>query len=53
MKVKVVLDFGDVEPASKEGIDIVNQVWESCETMQVAFDARNAYVEVVNMEEVR
>lgn len=51
MKVRIVLDFGDVDPASKRGMDIVEEVCESAETIRIGFDANDVYVDVINVED--
>jgi hypothetical protein len=46
VKVIVIFEFENIEnPNSPEADAIVEAIGESCETMQIAFDANACYVE--------
>ena len=44
MKVTVTFEFEGVKPNSTKAFQIVRGIVESCETMQVAFDADDCWV---------
>jgi hypothetical protein len=45
MRVIVVFEFKGVEPDSPEADRIVEEMTEECETMGIAFDANNCWVD--------
>jgi hypothetical protein len=45
MKVLVAFEFEDIDPNSKMADQIVNEITEECETMGIAFDASNCYID--------
>jgi L-alanine-DL-glutamate epimerase-like enolase superfamily enzyme len=45
MIVYVAFKFDGVDPDSPEADEIVREITESCETMQIGFDANNCWVE--------
>jgi hypothetical protein len=45
MKVIVVFEFEDISPNSPEADVIVGEISQSCETMQVAFDANACWID--------
>ena len=45
MKVLVVFEFEDIDPNSEMADQIVNEITEECETMGIAFDASNCYID--------
>jgi hypothetical protein len=46
MKIIVAIEFEDIkEPDSEEATAKVQEVMESCKTMQVAFDANSCWVD--------
>jgi hypothetical protein len=47
MRVIVIFEFDGVDPNSEEADQIVEQISESCETMQVGFDASACWVDDV------
>jgi hypothetical protein len=52
MKLKIVMEFDDVEAGSARAIEILAQVNESCDAMRVAFDAQECYVQLIADKEV-
>ena len=45
MKVLVAFEFEGVEPNSKEADQIIGEMTEECETMWIAFDATNCWID--------
>ena len=45
MIVYVAFEFEEVEPNSKRADEIVREITESCETMQIGFDASGCWVD--------
>jgi hypothetical protein len=45
MRVTVVFEFKGVEPDSPEADRIIEAMTEECETMGIAFDANNCWVD--------
>jgi len=45
MKVLVAFEFEGVEPNSKEADRIIGEMTEECETMCIAFDATNCWID--------
>jgi hypothetical protein len=45
MKVYVVFEFERVKPDSKKADRIIEEITEACETMCIAFDANNCWVD--------
>jgi hypothetical protein len=45
MRVIVVFEFKGVEPDSPEADRIIEEMTEECETMGIAFDANNCWVD--------
>ena len=45
MIVYVAFKFDGVDPDSERADEIVREITESCETMQIGFDANNCWVE--------
>lgn len=45
MIVYVAFKFDGVDPNSKRADEIVREITESCETMQIGFDANGCWVE--------
>jgi hypothetical protein len=45
MRVIVVFEFKGVEPDSPEADRIIEEMTEECETMGIAFDASNCWVD--------
>lgn len=45
MRVTVVFEFKGVEPDSPEADHIIEAMTEDCETMGIAFDASNCWVD--------
>lgn len=53
MIVHVALEFEDVASGSNEGRDIIQQIMESCYTIQTGFDAQGCWINhVENTENV-
>ena len=55
MKVVVIFEFEDIKPDSPEADQIIEAMTEECETMRMAFDASNCWIDdcvaTVNEEE--
>jgi hypothetical protein len=45
MRVTVVFEFKGVEPNSSKADRIIEEMTEECETMGIAFDANNCWVD--------
>jgi hypothetical protein len=45
MRVIVIFEFEDIEPNSSEADQIIEEMTEECETMRIAFDASNCWVD--------
>jgi hypothetical protein len=45
MRVIVIFEFEGVEPDSPEADQIVGEMTEECETMGIAFDASNCWID--------
>ena len=45
MRVTVVFEFKGVEPDSPEADEIIEAMTEECETMGIAFDANNCWID--------
>ena len=45
MKVIVIFEFEGVEPNSGEADKIIENMTEECETMGIAFDATNCWID--------
>jgi hypothetical protein len=45
MRVTVVFEFKGVEPDSPEADQIIEAMTEECETMGIAFDASNCWID--------
>jgi hypothetical protein len=45
MRVIVVFEFKGVEPDSPEADRIIEEMTEECETMGIAFDANNCWID--------
>jgi hypothetical protein len=45
MKVLVAFEFIGVEPDSERADQIIDEIGKDCETMGIAFDANNCYVD--------
>ena len=45
MRVTVVFEFKGVQPDSPEADEIIEAMTEDCETMGIAFDASNCWVD--------
>ena len=45
MRVIVIFEFEDIEPNSSEADQIIEEMTEECETMRIAFDASNCYID--------
>ena len=45
MRVTVVFEFKGVEPDSPEADRIIEAMTEECETMGIAFDANNCWID--------
>jgi hypothetical protein len=51
MRVIVIFEFEGVHPESDKANQIVAEITESCETMQVGFDATACWVQDVEYSE--
>jgi hypothetical protein len=45
MRVIVIFEFEGVEPDSPEADQIIGEMTEECETMGIAFDASNCWID--------
>jgi hypothetical protein len=45
MRVFVVFEFEGLDPNSEQADQIVDEIGKDCETMRIAFDASNCYVD--------
>lgn len=45
MRVIVIFEFKGVEPNSPKADQIIEEITESCETMGIAFDANNCWID--------
>lgn len=45
MRVIVVFEFEGVEPNSSKADQIIEEMTEECETMGIAFDANNCWID--------
>lgn len=45
MRVIVVFEFKGVEPNSSKADQIIEEMTEECETMGIAFDANNCWID--------
>jgi hypothetical protein len=45
MRVIVVFEFEGIDPDSKEADQIIEEMTEECETMCIAFDATNCWID--------
>ena len=45
MRVIVVFEFEGIDPNSKEADQIIEEMTEECETMCIAFDATNCWID--------
>jgi hypothetical protein len=45
MRVIVIFEFDDIEPNSSEADQIIEEMTEECETMRIAFDASNCWID--------
>ena len=45
MKVLIAFEFEGVEPNSPEADRIIEEMTEECETMGIAFDANNCWID--------
>jgi hypothetical protein len=45
MRVIVIFEFEDIEPDSGEADRIIEEMTEECETMRIAFDASNCWID--------
>jgi hypothetical protein len=45
MRVIVVFEFEGIDPDSREADQIIEEMTEECETMCIAFDATNCWVD--------
>ena len=53
MRVIVIFEFEDIEPNSREADRIIEEMTAECETMGIAFDASNCWIDdcVATVEE--
>lgn len=47
MKVLIILEYDEIAANSKEADVIVNDISQSCDEMQVVFDANGCYIQEV------
>jgi hypothetical protein len=45
MRVIVVFEFEGIDPDSREADQIIEEMTEECETMCIAFDATNCWID--------
>jgi hypothetical protein len=45
MKVIVVFEFKGVDPNSPTADRLIDEIGEACETMRIAFDANNCWID--------
>ena len=45
MRVIVIFEFEGIEPNSGEADQIIEEMTEECETMRIAFDASNCWID--------
>jgi hypothetical protein len=45
MRVIVIFEFEDIEPNSREADRIIEEMTAECETMGIAFDANNCWID--------
>jgi len=45
MRVIVVFEFEGIDPDSREADQIIEEMTEECETMGIAFDATNCWID--------